>query len=62
MGWMHIKCMIVIPQTRVHIKSTLVKVRERSQLPLKVNKHIMSETTVKLFSVKPDHNVSLTLP
>lgn len=61
LGWMHIKCMIVIPQTIVHIKSTLVKVRERSQLPSKVNKHIMSETTVKLFSVKPDHNVSLTL-
>lgn len=41
-------------------KKTLVKVRERSRFWLNVNKHFASEVTVNVFSMKPDHDLSLT--
>lgn len=46
------------PVLTVWLKSTLVKVREKSSLSLKVNKHVMCEVTVNFSSIMPVHRLS----
>lgn len=44
------------------LENNLVRVRERSWFELNVNEHVVSQVTVDLFCIKPENNISLTLP